>query len=249
MSKSTEFFPIPAPAFNGKSRVVAAGNAFEWLKQGWAIFVANPAQWLAMTIVLLVVFFGLNIVPFVGPLAANVLMPVLGAGMLHASRKVAQGESLGISDLFVGFRQNASNLLMISVLYMMGMLVIFAVVAALGGGSVVGSMMMGQPAGIGLAFGGMMLTMLFSLLLSVPLLMAIWFAPALVFFSNMPPVDALKASFNACLKNTLPFLVYGLILMVLSFFAALPLGLGFLLLIPVVTGSVYVSYRDVFVAS
>ncbi|MEO8409310.1 MAG: hypothetical protein ABI478_01970 [Propionivibrio sp.] len=33
-------FPIPAPAFDGQSRTVAAGNAFEWLKQGWAMFVA-----------------------------------------------------------------------------------------------------------------------------------------------------------------------------------------------------------------
>ena len=65
----------------------------------------------------------------------------------------------------------------------------------------------------------------------------------------MPPVEALKASFNACLKNTLPFLVYGLVVMVLLFFAALPVGLGFLVLIPVLSGSVYVSYRDIFVAN
>ena len=79
--------------------------------------------------------------------------------------------------------------------------------------------------------------------------MAIWFAPALVFFNNMPPLDALKASFNACLKNILAFLVYGLIVLVLMFFAALPAGLGFLVLIPVLSGSVYASYRDIFLAN
>ena len=45
-----------------------------------------------------------------------------------------------------------------------------------------------------------------------PLFMAIWFAPALVFFNRMAPVDALKASFNACLKNFLSLLVYGCLL-------------------------------------
>ncbi len=174
-------FPIPAPAFNGHSRVVPAGNAFEWLKQGWAIFVANPAQWLAMTVVLLVVFVGLNIVPFIGSLAANLLMPVFTAGMLCAGKKIAEGESLGINDLFAGFRQNATPLLMVGVLYMVGMLAIVLVVAALGGGSVIGGMMMGNPAGAGVVFGGMMLAMLVSLALSLPLFMAIWFAPALVF--------------------------------------------------------------------
>ena len=129
------------------------------------------------------------------------------------------------------------------------MLAIVAIVLLLGGGSLAGAVMMGRPAGLGMAFGGLMLAMLVSLALSVPLFMAIWFAPALVFFNNMQPVDALRASFNACLKNTLAFLVYGLIVLVLMFFAALPAGLGFLVLIPVLSGSVYASYRDIFLAN
>jgi uncharacterized membrane protein len=244
-----EPFPIPAPAFNGNSRIVAAGNAFEWLKQGWALFVVNPGLWIALTIVLLVVMLGLSIVPFIGALAAHLLTPVLGAGLLLACQKAANGESLEIADLFAGFKQNTTNLVMLGVLYMAGMLIILVVIFILGGGSLAGGFMMGRPAGIGLAFGGMMLAMLLSLALSVPLFMAIWFAPALVFFNNMAPVDALKASFNACVKNVLPFLVYGLIAMVLVFFAALPVGLGFLVLIPVLSGSVYASYRDIFVAN
>lgn len=243
-----ESFPIPAPPFNGYSRAVAAGNAFEWVRQGWGIFMANPAQWLVITIILLVLVLGLNIVPLVGTLAANLLIPLLGAGMLQASRKANNGDALDVNDLFIGFKQNSTNLLMLGVLYMFGMLVIFMLVAVLGGGSMVGGMMMGQPAGLGLAFGGLIFAMLLSMALSVPVFMAIWFAPALVLFNNMPPLDALKASFNACLKNVFPFLIYGVIVLVLSFFAALPVGLGFLLLIPVLSGSVYASYRDIFVA-
>jgi len=98
-------------------------------------------------------------------------------------------------------------------------------------------------------FGGLMLSVLVSLALSVPVFMAIWFAPALVFFNNMQPVAALKSSFDACMKNVLPFFVYGLIMTVLMFFAALPVFLGFLVLVPVIVGSVYAGYRDVFVAN
>ncbi len=132
---------------------------------------------------------------------------------------------LEVSDFFSGFRANTNGLLILGVIIMGGM------------------------AGFALLFGGALVAKLVSLLLLFPLIMTIWFAPALVFFNNMSPVNALKASFNACLKNTLPFLVYGLIVMVLMFFAALPVGLGFLLLIPVLSGSVYVSYRDIFVAN
>jgi len=244
-----EPFPISAPAFTGGARTVPPGNAFEWLKQGWAMFVVNPGVWIAMTIILFVIFLGLMIVPLIGHLTANLLTPVLGAGLLVACRKVSDGETLEIPDLFAGFKRNSGNLVMLGVIYMLGMLAILAIVAVLGGGSVAGGMMMGQPAGLGVAFGGMLLAMLLSLALSVPLFMAIWFAPALVVFNNMQPLPALKASFDACLKNVVVFLVYGLITLVLCFFAALPLGLGFLVLVPVLAGSLYASYRDIFVAT
>ena len=44
------------------------------------------------------------------------------------------------------------------------------------------------------------------------------------------------------------FLILGLIAFVLCFFAALPVGLGFLVLIPVLAGTAFASYQDVFVA-
>ena len=242
-------FPIPAPAFNGNSRVVPPGNAFDWLRQGWALFAANPGLWIGLTIVLLVIVLGVQIVPLVGTLAAHLLMPVLGAGLLLVCRKIDEEERVQIDDLFAGFKQNAGPLVMVGVLYMLAMLAIVVIVIAVGGGSVAGGLLSAQPAGLGVIFGGLMLSLLLSLALSVPVVMAVWFAPALVFFNHMQPVEALKASFEACMKNVLAFLVYGLIVLVLAFFAALPVGLGFLVLIPVLAGSVYAAYRDVFVAN
>ena len=245
-------FPIPAPAFNGNSRVVPPGNAFDWLRQGWALFAANPGLWIGLTIVLLVIVVGVQIVPLVGTLAAHLLMPVLGAGLLLVCRKIDEGDSVWIDDLFAGFKQNAGPLVMVGVLYMVAMfaiVVIVVIVVIVGGGSVAGGLLSAQPAGLGVIFGGLMLSLLLSLALSVPVAMAVWFAPALVFFNNMQPVEALKASFEACMKNVLAFLVYGLIVLVLAFFATLPVGLGFLVLIPVLAGSVYAAYRDVFVAN
>ena len=244
-----EPFPISAPEFNGDCRIVPAGNAFEWLKQGWAMFVVNPGIWIAMTVILIIIFVALSIVPLIGQLAAQLLTPVLGAGMLIACQKISKEEAIEIPDLFTGFKRNTGNLVLLGVFYMLAMLALFAVVAVVGGGSVAGGLMMGRAAGYGMALGGMLLAMLLALALSVPIFMAIWFAPALVVFNNMQPIPALKASFNACLKNIVPFLVYGLVTMVLCFFAALPVGLGFLVLGPVLAGSVYASYRDIFVAT
>lgn len=242
-------FPIPAPAFSGDSHRVPTGNAFEWLRRGWITFMANPGVWIAMTIILFVIYFGLSIVPLIGQLAANLLAPLLGAGMLAACRKAENGQTLEIPDLFAGFKTNSGELVVLGLLYMAGMFTIFAFVALLGSSSVAGGMLLGRPAGFGIAFGGMLLAILLSALLSVPLIMAMWFAPALVLFNNVKPVAALKASFSACQKNLLPFLIYGVFTLVLCFFAALPLGLGFLVLVPVLAGSLHASYRDIFVAA
>jgi uncharacterized membrane protein len=242
-------FPIPAPAFDGNSRSVPAGNAFDWLKQGWTLFVANPGMWIVLTILLIVLVFALMIVPLIGALAANLLTPVVAAGLMRICQRIDQDETLDIADVLSGFRHNTNNLIMLGVALLVGLMLSFVVVMALGGGSVVSALLAGSPLGIGLAVGGLLLAMLLSTVLMVPLSMALWFAPALVFFNNMSPMDALKASFNACLKNVPAFLVYGLIVVTLLFFAALPAGLGLLVLMPVIAGSTYASYRDIFVAN
>ena len=243
-----EEFPIPAPAFTGDSRRVDVGAGFDWLRQGWAVFMAQPGQWVILSLLLLIMMLAISIVPLIGALAGNLLTPVFLAGTLHASRRTLAGETPDIGDLFAGFKTHTGNLVILGLLYMLGMFCVFLICAAVGGGGVIGGLMSGSVIGAGVAFGSVALAMMLSLVLSVPLFMAMWFAPALVFFNRMPPFDALKASFEACMKNALPFLVYGLIVLILAFFAALPLFLGFLVLLPVIAGSVYVSYRDIFLA-
>ena len=43
-----------------------------------------------------------------------------------------------------------------------------------------------------------------------------------------------------------PFLIYGMISAVLLVLAMIPLGLGLLIMIPTMTASLYVSYKDIF---
>jgi uncharacterized membrane protein len=82
--------------------------------------------------------------------------------------------------------------------------------------------------------------------LVVPLMAAYWFAPALVIMHDVKPMAAMRESFLACFRNFMPFLVYGIIMFVLAIVAALPFGLGFLVLVPVAMASVYVQYRQIF---
>ncbi|MDR0379566.1 MAG: hypothetical protein LBI62_06445 [Candidatus Accumulibacter sp.] len=247
-----DFFPIPAPAFEGRSHTVGLDAVFAWLRLGWNLFMSNPGVWVVSTVILIAGSCALMIVPLLGPLLAILLAPVLTAGLLAMCRKAAGGETITLSDLSIGFTTRTTPLILLGVIFMLAMLLIhvFVLVALLLSGSMAGGLLALGAIGIGILLGGgSLIALALSSLLFIPLWMAMWFAPALVFFNDMPPLKACKASFAACLKNIPSFLIFGLIVFVLSFFAVLPMmGLGFLVLVPVLAGTAYASYQDVFVA-
>ncbi|HEX5276161.1 MAG TPA: hypothetical protein VFW42_00665, partial [Fluviicoccus sp.] len=75
---------------------------------------------------------------------------------------------------------------------------------------------------------------------------AYWFAPGLIYYANLPPVEALKESLSACLRNWLPLTVYSLVAMVILVAGAIPLGLGLLVVFPVMMASLYPMFEDLY---
>jgi uncharacterized membrane protein len=249
-------FPVAPRPFDGASRHVDPGACFDWLRQGWALFLADPGTWLACSLLTLLIGISPTLVPLVGGVATNLLMPILSAGLLDQARRQSRGEDIDVGGLFNGFRQRTGELVLLGVVFTVAIVAVVVVIGILIGGGVAGGLFgasTGRPvvagAGFGVVLGGLLLGGLLISLALVPLTMAMWFAPALVYFNGMAPVAAMKASFAACLANWLPFLVFSVILTVLCFFATLPLGLGFLVLLPVFSGALYASYRDVFPTS
>lgn len=241
--------PVVA-SHGGESRTVDVNCIFTWLERGWSMFVAEPVQWLLMTLVLLVIMLGLSVIPLVGSLAAMLLTPVFVAGMLCTAQRVANDEAPSFDDLFAGFRQNLNSLIILGALYTAMQLLIILVMFVVIGGGVLGGALRGDMSGVGLALGTTLIgSVVLAPILMVPLCMAMWFAPALVFFEKVQPVAAIKASFEACWKNILPFAVYGLLMFLASIVAALPFMLGFLVLLPVLFGSMLASYREIFVSA
>ena len=248
MSETPAFPLAPAP-FTGDSREVDAGACFDWLHQGWAMFLANPGIWIGTSILLLVILMAISIVPLFGQIAAHLLVPVFGAGMFRVCRRISDNEEPAIADLFAGFHHQAGQLVMVGVFFALGIFGIAFLAFLLVSGGVLGGVVTGKIGGFGIALGGVMLAGLLVLVLSVPVIMATWFAPALVYFHDMKPLDAMKASFTAGARNWLAMCIFGVFLVVALFFAMLPVGLGLLLLLPVFSGAVYASYRDIFMGS
>jgi len=229
----------------GKS--VPASRGWNWIADGWTLFKATPGLWIGITVVFIAIFFAMALVPFAGMLAQYLLMPVFMAGIVLGCRAIDEGSGLQFNHLFAGFQTKFGTLAAVGALYLAGFVAIMVVVMLITGVGVFAMMAGGgQDAAATGAVLGILIAGLIALALSMPLLMAVWFAPALVVFHDLGAVEAMKASFTGCLRNVVPFLVYGIVAMVLLFVAMLPLLLGLLVAVPVLLASVYTGYRDVY---
>jgi len=227
-------------------RGVAAGRGWDWIPAGWELFKKQAGMWIALVLVAFVIFFVLALIPVVGSLATFVLTPVFAAGVLVGSRAVDEGRGLEFGHLFAGFKQKFAELATVGAIYL-GSAVAIALVVGLATGASIFTMMSGVgPEATPAAALTFLLALLIMLALLVPVIMAVWFAPALVLFHDKGAVDAMKESFTGCLRNVVPFLVYGIVIMVFGLIASIPLGLGWLVLGPVLCTSFYASYKDIY---
>ncbi|MCL4802650.1 MAG: hypothetical protein KJ025_23895 [Burkholderiales bacterium] len=222
-----------------------AGNGWSWITGGWALFKQNPGIWILIVVIFFVLGLLIQIIPIVGPIAMTLLGPVFVGGLMIGCRALEQGEPLEVGHLFAGFRGNTGKLVLIGVFSLIAFVIVFAVMFVMVGGSVFAAAAGGGDPGAGNVML-ILLAVLIGLALALPIYMAMWFAPALVSLQDMDVVAALKTSFFACLKNILTFIVYGVIMFVLAIVASIPFGLGWLVLAPVLIGSVYAAYRDIF---
>jgi uncharacterized membrane protein len=233
----------------GEPRGVPAGRGFSWFGEGFDLFKRNPWIWILNVIIFFVILMLLGLIPIVS-LVSNLLGPVFIGGFMLGCRAMDEGNELEVSHVFAGFQKNtgklvglgALNLLLTILLVVITFAVMFGVagmdMTSLETGAAANDPQMGM---------GLLLTILVMTLLFIPLIMLFWFAPViLVLHDEVGIIDAMKLSFRGCLKNILPFLLYGILGFVLSIIATIPLGLGWLVLMPVVIAANYASYKDIY---
>jgi hypothetical protein len=242
-----------APAADGNfipgGRAVEAGQGWEWIVSGFALFKKQPGTWILMLLAMFVCLILIAIVPIIGGLANMLLWQVFMGGVMIGCRALDHGEELEVAHAFAGFKQDTSNLIVLGLLALVAWIVVLIpALLIMGGGGFMAAMHGGGIAAMATLGVTFILVMLLVLALAIPIYMALWFAPALVVFHQLTPVEAMKTSFAACLKNIIPFLLYSVIVLVLGILAAIPFGLGWLVLLPVVVASIYTAYRDIFLA-
>ena len=234
--------------FVAEGHSVPAGHGWTWIAGAWKLFKRQPGIWVSIAIIAIVIFIASYFMRAFGSILGILLTPVFTAGVVIGAKSLDEGRKLEIAHLFAGFTNRFGALIAVGAIYLALLLAIVVVSARVTGVSV--SVMLGASPDLASATIGeiisILLAWLIALGLMVPVFMAVWFAPPLAVFNELGAFDALKASFVGCLKNIVPFLIYGLILLGFAVLASIPLCLGWLVLAPVIAASIYTSYRDIY---
>lgn len=200
-------------------RVVPAGRGASWWSEGFRLFRAAIGTWIGIMMIYLVITIGIGLIPFVGNVGHWLLTPVFMGGLMLGCAALRRGEPLKVSHLFEGFQGAHFVPLMIIGAVNIG---IALAIVALAGVSVMATLRLSDMANmsdpmnafVGSAraiTGTSLLATLVILVIVAAFAMLNWFAPALVALRGISAVEAMKLSFASCLRNWLPFLVYGLI--------------------------------------
>ena len=230
-------------------RQVDGKQGWQWIVSGFLLFRRVPVVWIVLCTTLLLIAATLALIPVAGQFIFTLLSPVFLAGLMIGCRTLERGGQLEIAHLLAGFRNTATPLITIGGIYLVGQVLIFGAAMLIGGETMRDLLIAGKRVDeneLQEVMSSSLSALLVALTLSIPLMMAAWFAPLLVIFQNMPAIEAMRISFFACVKNIVAFQIYGFTLVVLTIIATMPYGLGLFVLLPTLFASIYASYEDIF---
>jgi hypothetical protein len=232
-------------------RKVAASQGFHWVVAGFRLYRKNPLLLSAAFGLLFGVVMALGLIPLVGGALSDLVSPLMVAGFMAAYRALDEGRELELPNFLAGVQGPTIPLMTIGAVQLMGTLLIGKIMLGMGFDpqAVMATAQSGKasPAEMQAMMNQAMPAVLTGLALFTPLIMATWFAPALILFGGARPLTALGVSLKAVARNWPAMLVNSLTLGLLLFLAALvPLLLGLLVAMPVLFGSLYASYQAIF---
>lgn len=245
-----------------------ARHGILWLREAAQMLSAARVPWMLLLLVYYLIQLAVSVVPFVGPLAMMLMRPVFAVGFLAAAWTQERGGAPQVTHLFRGFRANLWALVPIGAVLIAGTTLAVLASALVDGGALLDVITAGAKPDETLVVNPRLEAgMVLSVVCAIPVLLAVWFAPALVVFQDCSARQALTGSLRAALANWRPVAVYGLLLFfwgamlpatAIALFAyllppaAAPYAVA-LFVVPYVflfiaaqTISDYVAYRDIF---
>jgi uncharacterized membrane protein len=231
-------------------RKVAASQGFQWVAAGFRLYRKSPLLLSAAFGLLFGVVMALGLIPVVGGSLSELASPLMVAGFMAAYRALDDGNELELPQFLAGVQGPAIPLMAVGAVQLLGTLLIGQIMLGMGfdpQALMAAAQTQKDPVEMQAVMNQAMPALLTGLALFTPLIMATWFAPALILFGGARPATALGVSLKAVAKNWAAMLVNGLALGAVLLLAALvPMLLGLLVAMPVLFGSLYASYQAIF---
>lgn len=219
-------------------RTVSAQRAFNWYRDAMRLWKRGPARFSLIALVVLVANFGLTLLPVVGIVLAQLILPLVECGLLYASLAADRGDRPLLRHLVavLAAPPRAQAAVVIAAL---AVFMIEALVANL-----VGGYNMLTPAGNADSISGATLVVTYAagIVASLPLT----FVPFAVLFDGESFHDAFAESAAAFARNLAPLLVYGVLSFLLLMVGLATSGIGLLLALPWSAAASYAAWKDVF---
>ena len=195
--------------------VVPARQGAQWVRLGMQVFRKQPLGISGLFFTLIAVVSVLSIVPVIGPLMGLAMIPALTAGLMNATHECIKGRFPSIKMLFApitGDKQRRRDMLVLGALYALCFACVMGLTMLIDGGTFARLYLVGGK------FDEQTLTdpafvaaMYIALVGYLPISLAFWHAPALVFWHGLTPAKSIFFSTVTCFKNFGAFTLYGLI--------------------------------------
>ncbi len=241
--------PQAGGTFIPNGRRVSAGRGAGWIGDAWRFFRARPWMWLLTALLVTVIWAVASWLPLAG-LATLLLWPFIGGGIVMAADAQRRTGTFELEALFEGFRRQPKALLVVGGMYVLMQAVLFVCLAVMIGSTFALQAVLhigGSPDPAAVMTPAYALALLFYLAAVLPITAATYLAPPLILFHDLPAGTAMKMSFIGSFKNILSGFVFSVCAFGLVMIAAIPLGLGLIIAIPVLMITTYTVYRDIFI--
>lgn len=232
-------------------RKVAASQGFQWVADGFRLYRKSPLLLSAAFGMLFGLVMAFGLIPLVGGTLSELATPLMVAGFMAAYRALDRGDELELPQFLAGVQGPAIPLMAVGAVQLLGTMLIGQIMFSMGFDpeAVMAAAKSANttPEQMQALMNQAMPALLTGMALFTPLIMATWFAPALILFGGARPLTALGVSLRAVLKNWAAMMTNSLALGLLLFLSALvPLLLGLLIAMPILFGSLYASYQAIF---
>jgi hypothetical protein len=211
-------------------------KAFSWLSQGFELFKQAGFIFVFQTLFIfltIVVSYLMKI--FVLSVLLYVIQLLLTAGMFISFDNVKKSKKITFDNLFDGFSNNLSNLIMLSIIFLLFSLIVSYFLVQFVNIDAISSFKHIDPKN----YTPIFIILLVDVIVNFVLMLAIPF----VAIQKLSVFNAIKESIIVCVKNLISLIFLLIIYFVLAILATFSI-IGWLVLFPVLIGSTYIIFKE-----